>query len=354
MTDLHVVLPGDIDDAARPSGGNVYDRRVCDGLAAIGWSVREHAVPGRWPWASVPARVRLAEVLMAVPDGGLVLLDGLVASAAPEVVIPEADRLRLVVLLHMPLGPSSPQGRPRERAVLSTVAAVVTTSRWTRRWVLEHYGLSGDRVHVAEPGCDPAPLAAGTTSGGELLCVGAVTPAKGYDVLVDALAQVADLPWLCTAVGSLDLDPGFVGRLHRQVDAAGLARRVGLAGPRTGPALEAVYAGADLLVLPSRGETYGMVVVEALARGIPVVASDVGGVPEALGHGQSGARPGLLVPAGDATALATALRCWLEDAGLREALRLAARERRLSLDGWDETATRISRVLTGAVACVPG
>ncbi len=107
-------------------------------------------------------------------------------------------------------------------------------------------------------------------------------------------------------------------------------------------------------MLASRAETYGMVVTEALARGIPVVASGVGGVPEALGRGPDGTRPGLLVPPGDATALGAALRCWLEDAGLRRSLRMAARERRQALTGWDDTAARISRVLTGAMACVPG
>jgi glycosyltransferase involved in cell wall biosynthesis len=351
MTDLHVVLPGDIDDPARPSGGNVYDRRICSGLTAAGWSVVENGVPGHWPWAAVSARAQLAEVLARIPDGHLVLIDGLVASAAPEAVIPEAGRLRVVVLLHMPLGRSSQQGRPRERAVLSTVAAVVTTSRWTREWVLDHYGLDASRVHVAPPGTAPAPPAPGTTSGGELVAVGAVTPGKGYAVLLDALAEVADLPWLCTCVGALDLDPGFVRRLRDQAERAGLARRVGLVGPRTGAALDATYAHADLLVHASRSETFGMVVTEALARGIPVVASDVGGVPEAVG---ASPRPGMLIPPGDAGALAAALRCWLQDAGLRDSLRQAARERRQTLPGWDVTAELLSAALTEATACVPG
>jgi len=238
--------------------------------------------------------------------------------------------------------------------VLSSVASVVTTSQWTREWVLEHYSLRDGRVHVAEPGSEAAALAPGTTSGGELLCVGAVVPAKGFDLLVEALAQVTDRPWLCTCVGSLELDPGFVDRLRARADDAGLARRIGFTGPRTGPALDAAYAGADVLVLASRAETYGMVVTEALARGLPVVATEVGGVPEALGRGVDGTRPGLLVPPDDATSLAAALRCWLDDSALRESMRLAARERRRTLTGWEETTARVSRVLTGAAACVPG
>ena len=121
-----------------------------------------------------------------------------------------------------------------------------------------------------------------------------------------------------------------------------------LAGPRTGADLDRSYAAADLMVLASRAETYGMVVTEALARGLPVLAADVGGVPEALGHGADGTRPGLLVPPDDPQALGAALRAWLGDAGLRARWRRAARERRESLPGWSTTASVLAGVLAGA------
>jgi glycosyltransferase involved in cell wall biosynthesis len=116
-------------------------------------------------------------------------------------------------------------------------------------------------------------------------------------------------------------------------------------GTRTGAALDAAYADADLLVLPSRAETYGMVVTEALARGIPVLATAVDGVPEALGAAPDGSRPGMLVPPGDAEALAVALRRWLTDPGWRARLRESARGRRDTLRGWDDTVRRLSEVL---------
>ena len=97
----------------------------------------------------------------------------------------------------------------------------------------------------------------------------------------------------------------------------GLDDRVRLTGPLTGAALDAAYAAADLLVVPSRAETYGMVVTEALARGIPVLASDAGGLPETLGRDPGGRVPGVLVQSGDAAALAAALRGWLIDSGRR-------------------------------------
>ncbi|HEY4992797.1 MAG TPA: glycosyltransferase family 4 protein [Nakamurella sp.] len=362
---VYVVVPDGIDDPARPSGGNAYDRRICRGLATIGWSVHERGVPGCWPRPDAAARAALTGVIAGIPDGAVVLLDGLIASAVPEVLVPQARRLRLAVLVHMPLG-EDPVGawpvgewspgadvadaRVRERAVLSAAAVVVTTSTWTRDQLLDRYALRPDRVHVAQPGVDAADLAPGTAAGGELLCVAAVTPLKGHDLLVEALAAVTDLPWRCLCVGTLNRDPGFVDGLGRRARATGIGHRVRLAGPRTGADLDAAYAAADLLVLATRTETYGMVVTEALARGLPVVATAVGGLPEALGRGADGRRPGLLVPPGDAPALAAALRRWLGDADLRQRLRRAAEERRVTLSGWSTTAVRLSRVLAGVAA----
>jgi glycosyltransferase involved in cell wall biosynthesis len=249
----------------------------------------------------------------------------------------------------MPLGhrPVDAESRVRERAVLAAAAAVITTSAWTRGRLLELYPLSASEVHVAEPGVDWAPLASGTAAGRSLLCVAAVTFDKGYDVLLDALATLRELSWRCLCVGSLDRDPGFVGELVRGMPAHGLDDRVELAGTQTRTELERSYAAADLVVLASRAETYGMVITEALARGLPVVATDVGGVPEALGHGTEGVRPGLLVPPEDPAALAAALRAWITDAELRRRLRAAARQRRDSLPGWRSTAAVIASVLAG-------
>ena len=345
MSDVHFILPEGIDDPARPSGGNTYDRRVCDGLAALGWTVREHAVRDT---------AALARAVRQIPDGAVVLLDGLIASPAPEALVPHARRLRQVVLVHMPLGHRPPAGdagavRAHEREVLAGATAVITTSEWGRRRLGELYALPAGRVHVAEPGVAAAALASRTAAGGSLVCVAALTPGKGHDLLIDALATAADLSWRCTCVGSLVRDPAFAGDVRRRARDGGLGGRVRFPGACTGEELDRAYAGADLLVLASHAETYGMVVTEALSRGLPVVVTDVGGVGEALGHGEDGTRPGLLVPPGDPAALGAALRAWLEDADLRERLRGAASERRAELRPWAATAAAVAGVLAGAL-----
>jgi glycosyltransferase involved in cell wall biosynthesis len=345
-----MIVPEGYDDPARPSGGNTYDRRVCQGLAARGWSVAVDAVPGSWPHPNAAAHAVLAAAVGRIPDGALVLLDGLVASTAPDVLVPQAHRLRLVALVHMPLGQrqAGDAVREREAAVLSAAAAVVTTSGWARRVLLDLYGLPPDRVHVAEPGVDAAELAPGTATVGALLCVAAVTPGKGHDVLLHALSTMTELRWHCRCVGSLDRDPAFARRLRLRSADLGLGQRLSFPGPGAGAELDRSYAAADLLVLASRGESYGMVVTEALARGLPVIAADVGGVSEALGHGADGSRPGTLVPPDDPAGLGAALRAWLGDADLRRGWRRAARERRASLAPWSATTSAVAGVLQGA------
>jgi glycosyltransferase involved in cell wall biosynthesis len=353
VSTVHFVLPDGIDDVARPSGGNAYDRHVCRGLRSLGWSVHEHAVAGCWPRPDAASFAALDEVVQRIPDGSVALLDGLLASAAPEILVPQARRLRVVVLVHMPLGHRPPDDsasdtRMRERAVLSAAIAVVTTSAWSRRRLLGLHRLAIDRVHVAEPGVEVAELATGTAGGGALLCVAAVTPEKGHDILLDALRTLSDLSWRCDCVGSLDRDGAFVEALRRRALDGALSDRVRFTGPRIGSELDRSYAAADLMVLASRAETYGMVVTESIARGVPVVAAEVGGLPEALGYGADGMRPGLLVAPEDPAALAAALRAWLGDSELRGRLRHAAWERRESLRGWSTTASVIAGVLAAA------
>ncbi|MFC4586990.1 glycosyltransferase family 4 protein [Sphaerisporangium corydalis] len=349
---VHVVLPGDVDDAAVPSGGNTYDRRACQGLAEAGWAVRETAVHGAWPRPGQNARARVGRTLAGLADGEIVLLDGLVACGIPEVVVPHARRLRLAVLVHLPLADetgldpaTAAELDAAERATLRAAGAVLSTSPWAGRRLAAHHGLDPGRVHVVPPGTDPAPLTPGTDGASELLCVASVTPRKGQDLLVHALKEVIDLPWNCVLAGPLRREAAYAERLRTLIGDLGLDGRVELAGPRTAGRLAESYAAADLVVLASRAETYGMVVTEALARGIPVLATAVDAVPETLGHAPGGAVPGLLVPPDDPAAFAGALRRWLGDPGLRDRLRTAARERREALDGWDVTSRGLGAVL---------
>ncbi|MER7070514.1 glycosyltransferase family 4 protein [Terrabacter sp. NPDC000476] len=352
VREIHAVVPAGIDDPDRPSGGNTYDRRVLDGLAVLGWRVVEHRVAGAWPAPDEGALRGLAAVVAAVPDAGLVLVDGLVASAAEHVLVGEASRVTLVPLVHLPLGVTDAGASAAEGRVLTASAAVVVTSSWTGEWLRATHRLPVGTVHVCPPGVDAAPAASGSAAGTRLLCVGPVTRLKGHLDLVEALVRVRDLPWTCSLLGSTAVEPSTVARVEEILARTGLVERVRLLGPRAYVDVGRAYASADLVVQPSHVETYGMVVGEALARGVPALVAAVGGVAEALGSTDAGV-PGMLVPRGRPEELAASLRSWLTDAGLREELRRRAARRRATTTSWARTVAAVDAALLTAVESAP-
>ena len=347
---VHVVVPEGFDNPGQPTGGNIYDRRVCAGLAEAGWEVLVATVAAAWPVPGSGARADLARIVSAIPDGETVLIDGLIASPTAAQLLPHTGRIRMTVLLHMPLAAAvdthhDASAERSERAVLRAVAGVVVTSEWTRRQVLTRYPIPTCRVHVARPGVDRVAAPARPVRG-HLICVGVLGRHKGQDLLVEALADLADRDWHCVLAGSPDRHPNFVEQLQTRITRLGYDHRVRLSGVLTGAALSHAYTTADLLVAPSRSETYGMTVTEALAHGLPVIAAAVGGLPEALGSTADGTPPGQLIPPGDLAALAAALRDWLGDERHRHRLRAAARQRRSTLRGWEQTTQEIANALT--------
>ncbi len=354
---VHVVVPEGFDNPGQPSGGNIYDRRVCAGLAEAGWDVLVTTVAAAWPVPGSDARADLARIVSAIPDGETVLIDGIIASRAAAQLLPHTGRIRMTVLLHMPLATAldthdDASAQRSERIVLRAATGVVVTSEWTRQQVLTRYAIPAHRVHVARPGVDQVAAPARPVRG-HLICVGVLGRHKGQDLLVEALANLAERDWHCVLAGPLDRDPDFVGQLQTRITRLRYGHRVRLTGVLTGAALNHVYATADLLVAPSRSETYGMTVTEALAHGLPVIAADIGGLPEALGSTADGTRPGQLVPPGDPAALAAALGDWLGDERHRHRLRAAARQRRLTLRGWEQTTQEIANALTAHESAPP-
>jgi glycosyltransferase involved in cell wall biosynthesis len=347
---LHLVVPETVDDPSQPSGGNVYDLELARALQSLGCGVRVHRVGTCWAEPSDPPADELDERLAALPDHAIALVDGLLGLGAPEVLVRSRRRLQVWLLVHLPLAltAGTPAVRAREHRALAAAAGAIVTSGWTRDWLLATYDLDPDRVHVARPGVHPATPSVPSRAAGALLCVGAVGPDKGQDVLLDALTTLGDLAWSCRLVGPVDRDPAFVDRLQRQVDAHGLSGRVSFTGPLPRAAVEAALQDADLLVVPSRLETYGMVATEGLAHGLPVVAARTGGLVEALGVTADGRVPGLLVPPGDSRALAESLRRWLEDATWRSQLRAAVSLRRAQLSDWSRTAQDVRGALRAA------
>jgi len=341
---LHLVIPGDL---TIRTGGYRYDRRIVDGLRARGLAVEVHALGPGFPFPDAAARARAAAAFAAIPDGAAVVADGLAFGVLAEQAAEHAARLDVAALVHHPLALETgldDETRRRlfgqERAALALARRCIVTSRHTAR-ALADYGVPAAAIAVVEPGTDPAPLAAG--SGGplpHLVCVATLTPRKGHAVLLEALAAVRDLPWRLTCAGGTQHDPATAAAVRAQADRLGLADRVQFAGELDDAALDRLYDTADLAVLASHYEGYGMVLTEAIARGIPVVATAAGAVADTVPP-----RAGLLVPPGDAPALADALRRVLGDASARAVLAEGARAARARLPDWPEQAARFAAAL---------
>ncbi|MBL8258754.1 MAG: glycosyltransferase family 4 protein [Candidatus Competibacteraceae bacterium] len=317
------------------------------GLAALDWRVHYHRLDASFPAPGAAALQHAADTLAALPDDALAVIDGLALGAMPEAVAPHRERLRLIGLVHHPLAletglDSTQQARlyASEREALSAARKIVVTSPNTAR-ALSDYAVAAERCVVVLPGVDPAPLATGSGTGEPiLLCAASLTPRKGHAVLFRALARLRSLPWRLHCAGSTALDPVTASQLKASLDALSLAERITLLGELDAGALAACYLEADLFVLPSFYEGYGMVLAEALAHGLPIVSTTAGAIPDTVP-----ADAGLLVPPGDEAALAETLARVLTDAGLRQRLAAGARAARQTLPDWPGACAQFAAAL---------
>jgi glycosyltransferase involved in cell wall biosynthesis len=344
---VEFIVPGRLQTL---TGGYGYDRRIVAGLRQRGWPVTVHELDDSFPIPDAGARDEGARVLAAIPDDTLVIVDGLALGALPDEAHLHAERLRLVGLVHHPLaaetGLDASVARrleDSERRALRHVRRVVVTSEATAE-MLDAYGVARSRVTVINPGTDPAPLAEGSTGPDvQLLCVASLIPRKGHDVLFRALASLPCRDWRLTCVGSFERDPVTVDRLRQQLSSYALGDRVSFAGEMSGDRLERLYAAADVFVLATLYEGYGMVVAEALARGLPVVGTRTGAIGDLVT-----ADAGVVVEPGNADTLAYALSRVLSDAEYRRHLAQGARNVRALLPTWDESCDALARLLETA------
>lgn len=346
--DIHFLAPG---DPAERTGGHIYNQRLVAALAARDCCVHYQSLPGDYPEPDAVARAAARDTLAGLADDAIVVIDGLALGGMPAEVEAEAGRLRIVGLVHLPLAAEfgldrarlEVRGRAEQRA-LGACRRIIANSEFTRDQLLLR-GFASNRIDVVVPGTDPAPLATGSAPDAplHLLCVAALTPRKGHDLLVDALCGLTDLDWHCELVGSLERDPAFVAEIRKSVMTAGLDARFTFAGELAGAELEAAWTRADLALLASRYEGFGMVLTEAVARGLAVVATAGGAVAEALPTGT-----GVLAAPGDVTALRAALFEVMADPSRRSALSAAAHAARPTLPDWTVAAERFQAVLVRA------
>ncbi len=346
---IHFIVPGPIDQR---TGGYGYDRRIVDELRAQGRTVRVVELDGEFPFCCAVAKKSATDALREMPDGAVAVIDVLALPGFGRALPRQTGQVTVVALVHHPLAletglSAADSGRlgAIERDLLSRVDAVVTTSPATAR-MLANFGVPEGALNVVTPGTSPATRARGSGAAGvRLLCVGALIDRKGHRMLIDALAECATLPWSLRCVGADWRDPALTSALLQRVASLGLADRIELAGEIGEADLATAYSNADIFVLASELEGYGMAFAEALACGLPIVGSGDGAVRDTVPE-----RAGIIVPVGDRPALTAALSRAIEDGTLRRSLADGAWAAGQTLPDWPSAGREFAAVLERVAA----
>lgn len=335
---FHLVVPGSLNQR---TGGYIYDRRICNTLREQGWQIDVHELRGRFPGPDPEAEAAFDSILRQLPDRARVVIDGLALGGLPAPAIAQQQRLALIGLVHHPLSEETAldpcrrkELRQLEQQALAACRQVIVTSPFTGR-LLRDWLPASIPIDVVIPGHrritdDPMRIH------GErplLLCVGALTPRKGQDLLLEALDRLRACDWECVLAGSTERDPAFAKGVQAMIAERGLADRVRLLGECSSEALERLYRSGSLFVLPSWYEGYGMAFTEAMAFGLPILSTTGGAIAETVP-----ANAGLLVPPGDVDALTLALTRLLEQPELRERLAQGAQDHAKTLPDWEHAA----------------
>jgi glycosyltransferase involved in cell wall biosynthesis len=344
VRDVVLAIPGSIETR---TGGYIYDRRILAELNTFGWKTATLALDSSFPAPTGSALADAAGRFAALDDGILVIIDGLALAGLVPLLPAIAARLKPVALIHHPLTDETGidpdraiQLKHAETAALDLVSQVIVTSPWTRRRLAE-FGVEANKIAVIEPGVDRGPSVVRKPAAAlRLLTVASITPRKGHSLLIDALARLKDYHWSLRCAGSLDLDPDCVTQLKAQIEQAGLADRVSLLGELSPDAIRREYASADLFVLPSYLEGYGMAFAEAIVHGLPVVATTAGAIPDTVP-----AAAARLVPPGDLDALTDALAGLMRDPAAHADLVHGAGTAAATMSSWADAGGKFAAVL---------
>lgn len=342
MADLYFAFPGDINTL---TGGYVYDRRLIAELHNLGYEVRHLQLSNRFPVPDAEALADAAAQFAGLPDHAVVIADGLAYGVMDTIAEQHAQRLNIIALCHHPLmleaGLSSTQTQQffiSEQRALNAANAVIVTSRMTSKILVDQFSIPAAKITVALPGTDSQTFAPCIGNPPVLLTLATLTRRKAHDVLIDALATIKTLEWTARFVGGLDFDPAWTAVLKDKVVAYGLEQRIFFTGNVTDPTSE--YATADLFVLPSLFEGYGMAFAEALSFGLPIVAARAGAVPDVVPESA-----GILVAPHDSLALADALHKLLIEAVTRSQLQAGAQAAARNLPSWRDTAAEVAHLI---------
>lgn len=339
---IFFAIPGDINTL---TGGYGYDRRLMSELQKCGLQIQHIELSESFPKPSASALNDASNQFASLPDGSTIIVDGLAFGVMDDIAEKHAKRLKLIALCHHPLalesGLSAQDAKTfqkSEQRALSAAQAILVTSHNTARILQQQFDIPIEKITVALPGTDKHIFSLCNGLPPILLTVATLTQRKAHDILIDALAQVAHLPWRARFVGGMEFDPQWVTYLQNKVDSYGLMHRITFVGSVDDISNE--YSQADIFVLPSLFEGYGMAFAEALSFGLPIVATRTGAVQDVVPE-----NAGILIPPGNIDVLAACLTQLLCDNTERKQLQQGAQQAAQKLSTWLNAAEIVDQLI---------
>jgi glycosyltransferase involved in cell wall biosynthesis len=341
-------------DPRRLTGGYLYHLRMAEAAGRHGARIVFVSFPERrFPLAALaaPRVMRRARRLGA----RAILLDSIAAAFACPWLLAASPAVPVIAVLHQPPGGvDHGRGRTSLQAPLDRLAyrqaRLLLAASKSLADQLAAAGLDRERIRVVPPGRDVAAASAPARDlrcgrRVALLCVANWVRHKGILELLEAIARLPPETATLHLAGDAEADPAYAVRVRRRLAEPELSARVVVHGPLPRERVAALYAGADVFVLPGLRETYGTVFGEAMAFGLPVVGWRAGNLP----YLADDRHQGLLVAPGDVHGLSRALERLATDAPLRARLGEAARRRAQQRPTWEQSADLFFAAIRGAL-----
>ena len=339
---VYFAIPGDINTL---TGGYRYDRELIKALTRQGFAIEVLTLSGEFPNPGATALAEAANIFRRLPSGAIVIVDGLAFGVLSEIAQRESQRLIIIALCHHPLALEtgisrqvSQQLKVSEMRARAAARSVIVTSAMTRNILVQDFAVPQQKITIAYPGTDRGAFAPCHNQTPQILTLATLTKRKGHDLLINALASLAHLQWHARFVGGMEFDPLWVAHLRKLIREKKLQERITVVGNVDDASNE--FLRADLFVLPSHFEGYGMAFAEALAFGLPIVAANTGAVPDLVP-----ASAGILIPPGDLDSLTNALAQLLANHENRRRLQAGAQIAAQNLPTWDECADSVANLI---------
>lgn len=337
---VHFLMMGDINSL---TGGNLYNKHMAEGLEHMGYSVNIFGTDWNWKIQSELEKISRYHFEKLV-QRSCILVDSLVLASLHNVIPEFADRLTFIGLIHLPTSFNIHNAHKtladEELQALQYMSRVIVTGQFSYD-LLWQAGLNRSAICLVEPGTDDFPRKSHYKRvPSNLLCIANFSPLKAQHVLVRSLHGLTEWEWTLHLYGDTDHDREYSASVISLVKKLCLEDRVILHGIVERDEISAVFLDADLFIMPSLFETYGMALTESLAHGIPVVTTRGGNIPSTVPEGM-----GILTEPGNEEQLASAIRSLIEDPAKYSSLCRAASGYYLRVRSWEQAVAEFELIL---------